>query len=675
MSDIFISYKREEQDKARQLATALMKEGWTVWWDRNLQGGQRIEDVIQHALSNARCVVSILSTQALQSDYVMNETRYALRRKKLIPVVIDYVELPFDLEGVHTPKLIGWNGNEASADYKDLLEDIVAVLGVSSMRKDGNRSQLVESQVESGSVKQAMETGVQVGGWVKKDSTNTDRTYQAGATGKQQYANGAEEVAPETASERATVATGSHPIQKDIVGVIKFLYPMLLLTVILLSVIYFFYTSPVSVPDKDLQVERQAKIIGLHKEATRLLSEKSIIAADDVLSKMRTLSHNHPAISDIEQKLLIAKSQQQDEAKKRIEQQQDEGQTTDQEETIITLHEKAEKAERYQNITTPVGDNAVYFYRKILRKDPENKSAIAKLDHFYEEYVRLATISLKEGDWENLDINIRKAAEIHKNHAQLSKLQSGLEDLVLISGISAPIPEMVEIPEGELLMGSNQTNDDSQRNERPQHPVTIGMFYMSKYEVTYEEYDYFALITGRKYPHDDGNGRGRRPVSRVIWEDAVAYAEWLSDQTGINYRLPTEAEWEYASRSGTATKYWWGDEAQQNRKIWANCNGCGSQWDNQYSTQVGSFEPNKFDLYDTAGNVWEWTADCWHDNYENAPTTGVVWGEQNSGNCYAHVLKGGSYRDKPISIRSATRKKESSTYAPFIGFRIARDAN
>ena len=129
MEDIFISYKREEQEKARQLAAALEKQGWSVWWDPKLRGGERFDDVIQQALTDARCVIALLSPQALQSTYVMNETRYALRRNKLIPVVIESVDLPFDLEGVHTPSLINWEGDESSGDYNNLLGDITAILG------------------------------------------------------------------------------------------------------------------------------------------------------------------------------------------------------------------------------------------------------------------------------------------------------------------------------------------------------------------------------------------------------------------------------------------------------------------------------------------------------------------------------------------------------------------
>ena len=155
-------------------------------------------------------------------------------------------------------------------------------------------------------------------------------------------------------------------------------------------------------------------------------------------------------------------------------------------------------------------------------------------------------------------------------------------------------PEMVWIPAGSFRMGDIQGGGDS--DEKPVHRVSVGKFAMGKFEVTFAEYDKFAQATGRKKPNDRGWGRGNRPVINVSWNDATAYAKWLSNQTGKTYRLPTEAEWEYAARAGTETKYWWGNDLGKNR---AACDGCGSQWDNKQTAPVGSFSANKFGLYDT----------------------------------------------------------------------------
>jgi formylglycine-generating enzyme required for sulfatase activity len=161
-------------------------------------------------------------------------------------------------------------------------------------------------------------------------------------------------------------------------------------------------------------------------------------------------------------------------------------------------------------------------------------------------------------------------------------------------------------------------------------------------------------------------------VISVSWEDAVAYAEWLSQQTGKHYRLPTEAEWEYTARAGTETAYWWGDEIGKNR---ANCNGCGSQWDGKQTAPVGSFKPNPWRLHDTAGNVYEWVQDCWHKNYAGAPEDGSkVWETEGSGDCNLRVIRGGSWNDWPRLVRSATRGGHvPGLRANTLGFRLAQD--
>jgi formylglycine-generating enzyme required for sulfatase activity len=162
-------------------------------------------------------------------------------------------------------------------------------------------------------------------------------------------------------------------------------------------------------------------------------------------------------------------------------------------------------------------------------------------------------------------------------------------------------PEMVWIPAGSFRMGDLQGGGN--KDEKPIHQVSVDRFAMGRYEVTFAEYDKFAQATGREKPSDEGWGRGNRPVINVSWHEATAYAKWLSQQTGQQYRLPTEAEWEYAARAGKTTKYWWGNQIGSNK---ANCSNssCGDRL--KYTAPVGSFAPNPFKLYDTAGNVWEW---------------------------------------------------------------------
>ena len=176
---------------------------------------------------------------------------------------------------------------------------------------------------------------------------------------------------------------------------------------------------------------------------------------------------------------------------------------------------------------------------------------------------------------------------------------------------------------------------------------------MGRHEVTFAEYGRFAdaSVTPQTRPADRGWGRGSRPVINVSHEDAQAYAIWLSTQTGKTYRLPSEAEWEYAARAGTRTRYSWGDRIARNR---ANCDGCGSEWDDKQTAPVVSFAANAFGLFDMHGNVWEWVEDCWHNNYQGVPSDGSAW-TSGCGFGARAVVRGGSWYSCPRYLRAANR--------------------
>ncbi|WP_298269128.1 formylglycine-generating enzyme family protein [Geobacter sp.] len=237
-------------------------------------------------------------------------------------------------------------------------------------------------------------------------------------------------------------------------------------------------------------------------------------------------------------------------------------------------------------------------------------------------------------------------------------------------------PEMVGIPAGRFRMGAIFGGGDP--DEKPVHEVTIPRpFAMGRYEVTFAEYDRFCEATGREKPKDGRRwfgplsrnwGRGSKPMMNVTWEDAVAYTRWLSEQTGHRYRLPSEAEWEYAARGGKDTPYWWGGTVGEKR---ANCKGCGSRWDNRQTALVGSFAANPYGLFDTAGNVWEWCLDTWHESYAGAPADGNPW---LGGDDSRRVQRGGSFGSKPRYVRSSARGRGApdGQYV-YLGFRVVRE--
>ena len=254
----------------------------------------------------------------------------------------------------------------------------------------------------------------------------------------------------------------------------------------------------------------------------------------------------------------------------------------------------------------------------------------------------------------------RQQAEAARQRAEAARRQANAEQM----------EKMVVIPAGTFQMGcvSEHACDDLEIPVHPVHPVTISQpFALSRHEVTFDEYDRFAAATGRSRPDDAGWGRGTRPVINVSWDDAQAYVSWLSSETGARYRLPSEAEWEYAARAGTTTAYWWGNEIGSNH---ANCDGCGSQWDDEMTAPVGSFGANAWGLHDMHGNVSEWVEDCWHETYAGAPADGSAW--TAGGDCGVRVSRGGSRINSPRNIRAASRGGGSARGGfSFYGFRVA----
>lgn len=280
----------------------------------------------------------------------------------------------------------------------------------------------------------------------------------------------------------------------------------------------------------------------------------------------------------------------------------------------------------------------------------------------------------------------------HVNKSQYPPTLATKAIFVQIGIWSVSRPEMVTIPAGEFEMGDISGEGDS--DELPVHTVQfVSAFEMGKYEVTFDEYDLFAAATGRDKPNDLGWGRERRPVINISWIDAVAYTQWLTKHTGLNFRLPSEAEWEYAARAKTtSTRYWpamnegekdaactYANVFDEKNKSRIN-NVYKTSWepfncadDFPFTAPVGEFTANDWGLHDVLGNVWEWTQDCYIDSYKSAPTDGSALMTSNDSNCSLRVIRSGSWRVEAGDIRSAGRDRYTpNDQVGLIGFRIAR---
>lgn len=229
-------------------------------------------------------------------------------------------------------------------------------------------------------------------------------------------------------------------------------------------------------------------------------------------------------------------------------------------------------------------------------------------------------------------------------------------------------PDMVTVSGGRFRQGDIHGKDHA--TEHPLRDVTIHTFAIGRFEVTFDEYDRFAMATGRPLPREEGWGRGNRPVINVSWEDAVAYATWLSQETGSHYRLPTESEWEYAAGNRGKQTIWAGtsDSGLLTNYAWFNTNSGGK------TRPVGTKSANGLGLHDMSGNIWEWVEDCWHEDYTDAPTNGSAWLEHHQGNCGMRIRRGGGWTDDTVSLRVSARNWYSAdTRSILIGFRLVQE--
>jgi formylglycine-generating enzyme required for sulfatase activity len=293
--------------------------------------------------------------------------------------------------------------------------------------------------------------------------------------------------------------------------------------------------------------------------------------------------------------------------------------------------------------------------------------------------------------WSNW-VRLQLWSDVHLGHTVLSSSQERALKPADRFRECTRCPEMTVVPAGSFAMGPAVSPGDrkdvpatetpvaeSERGrsagEDQQRPVEIARsFAVGRFEVTFDDWD-ACYEDGGCYirPFDRGWGRGNRPVILVSWDDAKKYVAWLSQVTGKPYRLLSEAEYEYAARAGTTSTYPWGDNIRPNGTAMANCRGCGSRWGGEQTAPVGSFASNKFGLYDMVGNVWEWTEDCYHNSYNDAPADGSALPKAGGENCTARAVRGGSWDLSSEAVRSASRSGFATANQDLDhGFRVAR---
>lgn len=265
-------------------------------------------------------------------------------------------------------------------------------------------------------------------------------------------------------------------------------------------------------------------------------------------------------------------------------------------------------------------------------------------------------------------------AIIITNEKSFSIIQDRLDDHTLA-------PELIVIPAGSNTLGDiTKTGIET---ESPTYSVSISKpFAIGKYEISFDDYDFYCEETGISKPDDEGWGRGKRPVINITWDEAFYYTKWLSEKTGENYFLPSDAQWEYAARAGTQTSYWWGNEPGDKLAQCGDCaaiHRCKDCKDVPLLVEgtaiVGSYKKNPFGLYDVHGNVMEWVADCEHKTNSSKASNGSP---RRNGNCNRRLIKDGSWANNVRFIRASVRGTavDGLDYKSFhVGVRVARELN
>jgi formylglycine-generating enzyme required for sulfatase activity len=279
----------------------------------------------------------------------------------------------------------------------------------------------------------------------------------------------------------------------------------------------------------------------------------------------------------------------------------------------------------------------------------------------------LQKLELLSFNFEVVGVN-EKGEQINKESKQSQYFSQDLDNDITL--------EMVAIPEGTFLMGSPQDEKDSYDDERPQHEVNVRPFFMGKYPITQTQWRVVAATAKIDIDLETNPSEFKGdelPVESVNWYQATEFCKRLSRETKREYRLPSEAEWEYACRAGTTTPFYFGETITGELANYNTNKTYVEEYRNE-TTPVGQFPPNAFGLYDMYGNVWEWCADTWHDNYDGAPTDGSAWIENGDDN--RSPLRGGAWYTFPYRCRSAHRNIDARRYSRsfLYGFRVVCSA-
>ncbi len=606
MTDIFFSYSSKDRARVERAHSALTERGFDVFWDLDVPATTTWNQWIKGRLDQSRCVIVFWTQNSAASPNVLHEVAIAREDGNLIQVL---------LEPLGT---------------RDLPMGVVAEQAVKLMDWRGETSDPEWLKLLAAVEERATPR------WLRTKVSELDIRLKA----EQQKLGEADARvrALEEAHARAVAAQGDLRRQKD-----------------------------------RLKAERDELL-------KRKLPSKIATGAAAVAALMAGLAAG-PSVQtalglkrpNAEQQVALDAAQT---AKERAEERAAKAEVTAS--TAAGAQKQAEA-----NYDAALGERDRALAAKVKAENAANVLAVKLKEAQTGREASEARIAALTAKLEGSEKQLAEAAERDAANAKAKLMKLLSAEAALNPGQSfkecVNCPEMVVVPAGSFTMGSPESEPERTGDEGPQHEVTFAKpFAVGKFTVTFDEWKACADDGGcqsHPLPDDHGWGKGKRPVIDVSWDDAQSYVDWinrklhLKDREGSagSYRLLSETEWEYVARAGRQTIFWWGSQFKPRM---ANCDGCGSEFDNKKTAPAGSFPANEFGLYDMAGNVAQWTQDCWRDTYVDTPDDGSASGGEKS--CY-RVCRGGAWSSYPRSIRSAFRyKKAPGTRDDKTGFRVAK---
>lgn len=639
MVDIFISYAREDQEALRRLAAALEAQGWSVFWDRTIPAGETWRSYIGKALDDARCVVVAWSVASIESHWVQEEAEDARNKNILIPVLLAPIIPPIGFRSITAANLVGWDGDAEDELFIQFHADISRKLGDPPALIKEQERQHAEAERKAGELAVMLRLEAERKAVEFEERQHAEAERKAAELKEKQRAEAQRRARAQEAERRRETERPPERMGQQ------------------------------TVADANGE-DRASPARELVTEELNPLRTKMAIALAIVISILAVVAW----VKIPTAKYLLTV-------------------TTTPPDAVINI----DNVGRYDpGMRLEAG---TYKVRATLAgyQDVERTFEIAERDVAL-EITLPATYGLTVTTTpSNATINIenvgqyspgvRLEAGTYRVRATLAGYQAvertlevSERDVVLNIALqpTLPLPELVQIPAGSFIMGREE-DGSAERSVRTVH--FDQPFYLGVTEVTFAQYDAFAAATGRRSPDNEGWGRGDRPVINVDSTDARDYAQWLSEVTGNSCRLPSEAEWEYAARAGTETRYGLpAPTGGDNLSGYANCYDCGrsehvreelKEQIGKRTLPSGSFPANAWGLHDMHGNVSEWMADCWHASYEGAPVDGSAWLEESGKRCGRHVLRGGSWFNDRGYLQSAYRIRfNPDERLNFIGFRV-----